>query len=130
MTKQNNYLIDLNECSNLLHVSSMTIRRMVKTGKLQAKKINGKLMFNSDDVLALCDYDTGDLAIAPTSENSQIISLLRQQLALKDSQLSRKDDQLDTITNALQNSQALNLAIMTHKKPSLIGRAKQLLIGE
>jgi excisionase family DNA binding protein len=48
---------DLNEVADLLKVSTMTVRRWIKTGKLKAVRIGRKYLITEDTILQFVNQD-------------------------------------------------------------------------
>ena len=105
-------------------VSERTIRRWIESGKLTASREDGQWTINSADIPA-----------DKTPSHADIVSTLKQQISVKDEQISQlqsaldQSQQLQAFSQKTMESQRLQLEESQRPKP-LMARLKAVFVAE
>jgi len=96
--------VSISDASNILGVSTKTIRRWIENGKLKAEKENGRWMVDIDD--------QDDVQVVYPNVQVELIETLKQQIEdlkleieTKNQQIERQGEQIDHMTQLLAVAQ-------------------------
>lgn len=137
MTRQ----LSLQDAAQHFNVSERTIRRRIKQGTLKADLLDGRYLVCVDSDMTLdkpdvnvlsCQLERADFEVQhltkQVEEKTNQILYFQALLTEKDKQLARRDDQMESLTDALNH--AHQLVAISQKSIQQLTEQNQLLLED